>query len=394
MENKIKIAIYSGSIPSTTFIERLIWGLSNKGNQVYLFGFRKKKVKYNPYITSITYNNTKFHKSLYLLKYTLLLMLFKRKDKQKLDTILNLKSQNTLLDRIKCYPVLWCKPDIFHVQWAKNIEYWSWVQEFNMKLVLSLRGAHINYSPIADPMLADMYRRNFPNIDRFHAVSKAIAHEALQYGAPFENIDVVYSGLDLKTFKNVTEKKELSFNIVSIGRAHWKKGYNYALDACSFLKERKIPFTYTIVGTEGYLELVYQIKDLGLQDHVILLNTLSPEAVKKILKEASVLLLPSVEEGIANVVLEAMASGTIVLTTNCGGMEEVVKNDVNGFVCPIRDSNAIAEQIMKIRELPDEEKKRIIDQAKNTIEKQHTENQMVKGMLDLYMNAMKKNKHE
>lgn len=394
MENKIKIAVYSGSIPSTTFIERLIFGLSNKGNQVYLFGFRKKKVKYNPSVTSITYNNTKFYKSLHLLKYTLLLMLFKRKEKQKLDAILSLKSQNALLDRIKCYPVLWHKPDVFHVQWAKNIEYWSWVQEFNMKLVLSLRGAHINYSPIADPILADLYRRNFPNVDRFHAVSKAIANEAVRYGASSQNIDVVYSGLDLKTFKQPSEDEQLNFNIVSIGRAHWKKGYNYALDACSVLKKRNIPFTYTIVGTEGYLELIYQIKDLGLQEDVILLNSLSSEAVKKILKQASVLLLPSVEEGIANVVLEAMASGTLVLTTDCGGMEEVVKNGVNGFVCPIRDSKAIADQIIKIIELPDEEKKLILDQAKLTIENQHTEDQMVSGMLDMYSNALKENEHE
>jgi len=394
LKNKIKIAVYSGSIPSTTFIERLILGLSNKGYQIYLFGYCKKKVKYNGSVKSIAYRNTKFYKSLHLLKYNLLLLLFKYKAKQKLDRILKSKSQNALIDKMKCYPVLWHKPNIFHVQWAKNIEYWSWVQEFDMKLVLSLRGAHINYSPIADPILAKMYHKCFPNVDRFHAVSKAIAKEATKYGAPPEKIEIVYSGLNLKSFKRIPEVKDLKFNIVSIGRSHWKKGYNYALDACSILKKRNIPFSYTIVGAEGYLELIYQIQDLGLQEDVVLLGSLPLDAIKKTLKSSSILLLPSVEEGVANVVLEAMASETLVLTTNCGGMEEVVQHEVNGFVCPIRDSNAIAEQIIKIIGLNDENKQQIVNQAKKTIENQHTESQMVSGMLDLYINVLKENNYE
>lgn len=394
MKKTIKIAVYSGSIPSTTFIERLILGLSNKGNQIYLFGYRKKKATYNASVKSVAYKNLKLSKSLHLLKYSFLLLLFKLKEKQKLDAILKSKSQGALLDKVKCYPVLWHKPDVFHVQWAKNIEYWSWVQEFNIKLVLSLRGAHINYSPIANPILAETYRKYFPQIDRFHAVSKAIAKEAQQYGAPPEKIEVVYSGLDLSAFNGISIIKRESFKILSIGRPHWKKGYNYALDACSKLKKRNIPFSYTIVGAEGYLELMYQIKELGIQEEVILLNSLSLDEVKKTLKEASVLLLPSVEEGIANVVLEAMASETLVLTTNCGGMEEVVQNEVNGFVCPIRDSNAIADQLIKIAGLSNQGRQLIIEQAKKTIENQHTENQMVSQMLDMYMNAFKENNNE
>ncbi|WP_456439208.1 glycosyltransferase family 4 protein [Psychroserpens sp.] len=394
MKTNYKIAIYSGSIPSTTFIERLILGLSNKKYQVYLFGFRKQYIKYTSSIKVVAYRNTKFYKSLHLLKYSLLLVLFKRKEKQELDTILKSQSQNALLDKMKCYPVLWHKPDVFHVQWAKNIEYWSWVQKFNIKLVLSLRGAHINYSPIADPILADMYRTYFPIVDGFHAVSKAIGIEAEKYGASPEKIKVVYSGLDLNTFKDLPDVKHLNFNIISVGRSHWKKGYNYALDACSILKKNKIPFTYTIVGAGGYLELIYQIKDLGLQEDVILLNSLSSDEVKKAMKSASVLLLPSVEEGIANVVLEAMASGTLVLTTNCGGMEEVVENEVNGFLCPIRDSSSIAEQIMKIIELPEEKKKLILNRAKETISNQHTEEQMVNGMLKIYEYMLKGNQYE
>ena len=78
---------------------------------------------------------------------------------------------------------------------------WLAILALGIKLVLSLRGAHINYSPIADLKLADMYRKNFPKVDAFHAVSKAIALEAQKYGAQKSNISVVYSGLDLDVNK-------------------------------------------------------------------------------------------------------------------------------------------------------------------------------------------------
>ncbi|MFK7782436.1 glycosyltransferase family 4 protein [Psychroserpens sp.] len=379
-----KIAIYSGSIPSTTFVERLILGLSKNECQIYLFGLLNKKVNYNSSIKLYAYKNTKSYKAFYLLKYTLLLLCFKSKDKRKLDNILNSKSQNTLLDKVKCYPVLWHQPDVFHVQWAKSLEYWSWVQDFNIKLVLSLRGAHINYSPIANATLADSYKTYFPKVDRFHAVSKAISKEAEKYGAPPNKIDVVYSGLDLKAFKSSSNPENPNFNIVSVGRSHWKKGYHYALDACKILKERNVSFAYTIVGAKDYLEVMYQIKDLDLEDDVVLLKSMPIDEVKQKIQSASVLLLPSVEEGIANVVLEAMASRTIVLTTNCGGMEEVVQDKINGFVCPIRDAKAMAEQLIKIEKISNAERESILDKAQRKIEEQHTEAQMVSNMLNLY----------
>lgn len=388
MKETHKIAIYSGNIPSATFVERLILGLSKSECQIYLFGLLNEKVNYNSYVKTFTYKNTKLYKAFYLLKYSLLLQLFKPKDKQKLDKILKIKSQNTLLDKVKCYPVLWHHPDVFHVQWAKGIAYWSWVQNFNIKLVLSLRGAHINYSPIADSALADSYKKNFPQVDRFHAVSKAIASEAEKYGASPEKIDVVYSGLDLKLFENNQNSKESDFNIISVGRSHWKKGYHYALDACKILKKQNISFTYTIVGAKDYLELMYQIKDLGLEDEVVLLNSLPINKVQKAIQSSSVLLLPSVEEGIANVVLEAMASRTLVLSTNCGGMEEVVKDKINGFICPIRDANAIANQLIKIHDMSSREREFLLNNAQKIIEEQHTEKLMVSNMLELYCKAL------
>ena len=79
-------------------------------------------------------------------------------------------------------PVVNNLPDIFHIQWAKSLEEWIFLKDiFDIKLVLSLRGSHITYSPLSNEKLAKNYVAYFPKVDCFHAVSLAIANEASKY---------------------------------------------------------------------------------------------------------------------------------------------------------------------------------------------------------------------
>ena len=387
MSNKLKIAIYSGVIPTSTFIERLIHGLaSSNACEIYLFGAIQKDINYNLNVKVAGYKNVKWHKTFQLIKFSVLLFLFRRKDKKKLDAILKFQKRNSLLDKVKFYPVLWHKPDIFHLQWAKGLKDWIWVKEFGIKLVLSLRGSQINHSPIADNGLAELYKDNFPKVDAFHAVSKAIGLEAEKYAAQREKIKVVYSGLDLDCVKNEVEKQDSLFKMLSIGRPHWVKGYTYALDACKILKDKGIKFKYTIIGAAGNIELAYQIKDLNLQDEVVLLNRKPFNDVKAMIQESILLVLPSLKEGLANVVLEAMSLNTLVLTTDCGGMTEVIEDNHNGFVVPIRNSEKMAMKMMEISKMPNSDIIAITQNAVKTVKTQHNEQQLITGMLRLYQN--------
>lgn len=383
----LKIAIYSGDIPSTTFVERLIIGLADSGQSVFLFGALKKRMSYGKDISVYGYYRNPISKLWNLIKFGSLLFLFKNQKKKRLDTYLLHVKKNDLYTRVKFYPVLWHQPDIFHVQWAKGLEDWMWVQEFGIKLILSLRGAHINYSPIADQKLATMYRRNFPKVDAFHAVSKAIAQEAQIYGASAENIKVVYSGLE-RTQGSQNKAINTRFNILSVGRSHWIKGYHDALDAMKLLKNAGLDFEYTIIGGKDSEELQYQVADLKLKKEVQLLGLLPYSEVQKRMQVADVLLLSSVEEGIANVVLEAMQLGTLVVSTNCGGMSEVIHHGDNGFLVPIRDPERMANAILDLSQLSEEQKETIIENAKQTIAAQHGQKQMITGMMDLYANAL------
>jgi glycosyltransferase involved in cell wall biosynthesis len=386
-----KIAIYSGEIPSTTFIERLIEGLANDGCQIFLFGLQKGSVSYAKNVSVFSYSN-KWNKLYILLKYSFLLSVFKPKEKQELDKIISNKKRNTTLYRVKYYPVLYHKPDIFHLQWAKSLEDWIWVRDFGIKLILSLRGTHITISPIADEKLAEQYLALFPKVDGFHAVSKSIQIQAEEYGAETSKIKVVYSGLRLNELPFVENKiQNKTLKILSIGRSHWVKGYTYALDACALLKKENFDFQYSIVGVGNDEELIFQKAQLLLDNEVIFKKSMPFKEIITEMQHADILLLSSLEEGIANVVLEAMALGTIVLSTNCGGIEEVIIDGENGFIVPVRNPVAMAEKIKKITSLSDNERIEIRKKARKTIENQHDFSRNCDAMKILYLSILTRN---
>lgn len=397
----LKVAFYVGDLPSTTFINRLAQGLVKEGVEITMFGLIKKKFSVSKGVmisgARDGYKEGRISRYFRFLKFSILLGLNRRSDKKKLDNWIIENTDGHWNEKALLYPILLLKPDILHLQWVKAIKHFGWCGLFNIKLVVSLRGAHINYSPFTVPGLAKTYRELFPLVDGFHGVSNAICMEAAKYGAELNKCKVVYSGFDLNQFSmsewvDKTQKtKSDPLKILSVGRSHWKKGYNFSLDAMSKLKAKHIPFQYTIIGAKGNEELIFQRHQLELDDDVNFMEQVPFKTVKQIIKEADILLLPSVEEGIANVVLEAMFMGTLVVTTNCGGMVESVENGKEGIVVPLRDSEAIVEALVQVNMFSKVEKQMMIEAAYKKVSRQHSENKMVQDMNELYQKLLMSN---
>jgi colanic acid/amylovoran biosynthesis glycosyltransferase len=131
------------------------------------------------------------------------------------------------------------------------------------------------------------------------------------------------------------------------------------------------------------------IHDLGLENHISLTYKMPQEEVFEKVYHADVMLLPSIEEGIANVAVESMALGCPVISTNCGGMEELITHDKEGWIVAIRNSEGLAKQIIKFMNLDAEQIKKITKAARQKVEQQHNEEKMIKDMLNLYTTVLK-----
>jgi colanic acid/amylovoran biosynthesis glycosyltransferase len=315
-------------------------------------------------------------------------------DKQRFKKLYaSLKKRNNnirhfLRDMGAILPILNNRPDIFHIQWAKTLVVYPELMELlDCKKVISLRGAHINYSPLNDNSLAEAYRKFFPKTEAFHAVSKAIGAEAQKYGAAPDRIEVIYTSVrDSLLDENVrSAERGKRLELISIGRFHWKKGDQYALDSMKLLKKRGLNFHYTIIAQgEVPEEITFLLNEYELKDQITIIPGLDYSRLIEMLRASHVLLLPSVEEGIANVVLEAMAVGVPVVSTDCGGMKEAVNDGVNGFVVSVRDAEAMADKITELSEMNDEEIKKMINEARETVAKLFSRSRQIEHFVSFY----------
>jgi glycosyltransferase involved in cell wall biosynthesis len=176
-----------------------------------------------------------------------------------------------------------------------------------------------------------------------------------KYSKAFENkIHVIYPLIDLKQFTPRSVPPNGSLSIVAIGRLTEYKGFIYLVEACRLLKERGIEFECQIVGEgEDRPNLEAAIVRYELEDTVKLLGSIPYDKVPPLLKQATVFALPCViarngdRDGMPIVLIEAMARGVPVVSSDVIGLHELVRDNV-GFLVPPRDHRALADAFARV----------------------------------------------
>lgn len=176
-------------------------------------------------------------------------------------------------------------------------------------------------------------------------------------GEEFEDkINVVRIGLDFDSIKrDASESFDKSLRLLAICGLVEKKGLKYLIDACSRIREEVPDFRLYIIGDGPLKEsLVKQTRLLKLEDRIIFVGGLPNERVFEYLTEESILVMPSVytksreRDGIPTVIIEAMAKGVNVISTNVSGIPEVLINEMNGLMVEPEDSKALADAILRL----------------------------------------------
>ncbi len=358
--------------------------MADAGYKVYLFGTLEKRVKYTNKNVKVYATPNRSFWGIINFGYQLIRAIIGNPG--RLLVLIkyigaNLNFRYWIYFFKKYLPVINHLPEIFHVQWAKSASEWIFLKElFDVKLVMSLRGAHINYSPLVNHALADNYRKVFPLYDKFHAVSEDIEKKAQAYQAADNKIQVIYSSIDSNKIQGISKSTyELGnpIKVLSVGRFHWKKGYDAALIALSKLKNEGMDVHYTIVAKGQDEKFTYMLKMLYLQNEVTVIPWLSHENVLTLMTEQDMLLVPSFEEGIANVAYEAMAVGLPVISSNCGGMSELIEDGRNGLLFENWHLEALQLTINRMIQMGSSDRRKISERAKKRVRSQFDRNKMI-----------------
>jgi glycosyltransferase involved in cell wall biosynthesis len=170
--------------------------------------------------------------------------------------------------------------------------------------------------------------------------------------APQAKIVRIYNGLDLRRFSpNGTHPETVPF-VLAVGRLVEKKGFDVLVRACAILKSQRVPFQCRIIGT-GALEhpLRALIAELNLDDLIELPGPMPREALITLYPRASVVVAPCVigsdgnRDGLPTVLIEAMALGVPVISTDVTGIPELVQHERTGSIVPQNDPVALAAAI-------------------------------------------------
>lgn len=175
-----------------------------------------------------------------------------------------------------------------------------------------------------------------------------------------DKIFLNYHGIDFDTLPEC--KKEIDDTMIfSIGRLCEQKGFPSLLKACAILRNRGYTFKCVIVG-EGpdRNALTRQIEHLQLAEHVILSGMQPQSYIFDMFNKARMFVLPCViskngdRDGIPNVMIEALAMRTPVISTTVSGVPEIIIDHVTGLTVEPRNSVQLADAMIEMLNDPEE----------------------------------------
>ena len=175
-------------------------------------------------------------------------------------------------------------------------------------------------------------------------------------------VDVIYNGVDVSAFDDaVADRAEVrreigvgpdALVIIQVARLDLLKDHATAIRTVQRVTRRREDAVLVLVGEGPELEMVQaEIDSHRLRPHVRLLGL--RRDVSRLLRAADVFLLTSISEGIPVTVIEAMAAGLPVVSTDVGGVAEIVLAQQTGMLATAGDDGALADAILRLAEDPD-----------------------------------------
>jgi len=237
-----------------------------------------------------------------------------------------------------------------------------------LPLVVSLHGSDVYVAEKLAPA-RHVARRVFRRARAVTACSSDLARRAIALGADPQRIEVVPYGVDIERFKPDDQARaELRTRVgvgpnrlivFSAGRLVRKKGFEYLIDAVALMSPADRPLL--VLAGDGDLrpELESRVSAAAIAESVRFVGNQTQDAVGRWLAAADIVAVPSVRDdsgnvdGLPNVVLEALASGTPLVTTAAGGIGSVVESGRTGLIVAERDPVGLAAAVGQLAASPD-----------------------------------------
>ncbi len=228
------------------------------------------------------------------------------------------------------------------------------------------RDPDIGYGMRLNPKIDAQISRWLPHADRLIAITESVAEEYRSLGIPEAKIAHIPNGVDLERFAVEPDRAQVrsshgispeTFLFVCVGRNHAKKNYGDLLKAVSKLPPNA--GSLALVGADVG-SLANLVRDLGIADRVHLIEKLSSEKSAKnqaalpsdeliaLYRSADAFVFPSRLETFGIALVEAMAAGLPIITTDAPGCRDVVRRDRDGLTVAVGDVEGFSDAMQRV----------------------------------------------
>jgi glycosyltransferase involved in cell wall biosynthesis len=221
------------------------------------------------------------------------------------------------------------------------------VKQFNAKFYFKVHGSDINLHGNFQSRAKQIKSASLVT-SGIIAVSNALKQKLSAMDIDKSKIKVIYNGIDHDLFFPKADEIRETEYCLFVGNLKREKGVFELLEGFSQFAAQKPHLHLFYVGSGSILqELKLMANQLGIVDKVSFLGGMDHHELPDLMRSAKCLVLPSYNEGVPNVVLEAMACGTPVIATNVGGIPEVLVKQCGVLIEP-KKSTAVTKGLSMI----------------------------------------------
>jgi glycosyltransferase involved in cell wall biosynthesis len=202
--------------------------------------------------------------------------------------------------------------------------------------------------PEIDPRAVAKEEKEYEAADVITVPSRFCVRSFVEMGVPQEKIRKIPYGVELNRFRKLGDPPEDRFEVLFVGQVSFQKGVPYLIEAFKRLKHPNKRLR--VVGAMSNEMRVF-LRDRQA-DHVEFVGAVAQTELIPIMSTSHVLVLPSIQDGFGLVLGQAMACGCPVICSSNTGGEELFCDEREGFVVPIRDSDAITTRLEQLSQDP------------------------------------------
>ncbi|MEC1536327.1 N-acetyl-alpha-D-glucosaminyl L-malate synthase BshA [Bacillus sonorensis] len=258
----------------------------------------------------------------------------------------------------------------------------------DIKTVTTLHGTDITVLGY-DPSLKDLIKFAIESSDRVTAVSSALAAQTYDLIKPNKKIDTIYNFVDervyikqdqhvLKEQYGISADEKVIIHVSNFRRVKRVQDVIHVFSRIVSQMKAKL----LLVGDGPEMSVICQlVRQLGLEDNVLFLG--KQDSVEELYAISDLKLLLSEKESFGLVLLEAMACGVPCIGTNIGGIPEVIKDGISGFLVNVGDVDDAAEKSLQLL-TDDALHRRFTDAALKNIMEQFSSSSIIGQYEDIY----------